>query len=149
MKEKKVLTPPSKLIHLSERFHDGDWFKPRVPRTAAPGEDKKTKRVCFSSSISGAYRAIKDCCWYNVLYVHVPCDIDEIARCGKIFKPTSEQVYDVSETGEYWVKCEVRLKCIGVIRAWDDCHGNVRFRWLERFKEDFKDYAVTITIDDD
>lgn len=148
MKEKKVLTPPSKLIHLSERFHDGDWFIPRVPGTAAPGEDEKIKRVCFSNSISGAYRAIKDCCRYNVLYVHVPCDIGEIVRRGKLFKPTSEQVYDVIETGEYWVKCKVRLKCVGVIKAWVDWNGNVRFRWLERFEEDFKDYEVTILIND-
>ena len=148
MKEKKVLTPPSKLIHLSERFHDGDWFTPRVPGTAAPGEDEKIKRVCFSNSITGAYRAIKDCCWYHVLYVHVPCDIDEIVRRGKLFKPTSEQVYDVRETGEYWVKCKVRLKCIGVIKAWIDSNGNARFRWLERFEEDYKDCVVTIPIDD-
>ena len=132
MKGKTITVSPNRLIHLSERFHDGDWFIPRVPRTAAPNEDKKIKRVCFSNSISGAYRAIKDCCWYNVLYVHVPCDIDEIVRCGKLFKPTSEQVYDVGETGEYWVKCKVRLKCIGSIRIWLDRNDNVRFKWIER-----------------
>ena len=149
MKETKVLICPSKLIHLSEMIHECEVFTPRVPLSAGGNEDTKTKRVCFSNTISGAYRAIRECSWGNVFYVHVPCDgVEDIVRQGKLFKPTKEQVYDVNETGEYWVKCKVKVWCIGIIKAWVDGHDKVRFRWVEKFGK-YKDCVEIITIDDD
>lgn len=133
MKGKTITVSPNRLIHLSDEYHDGEWFIPRVPGSIGPNEDERVKRVCFSTSISGAYRAIKDCCyWHNKFYVHVPYDIEEIARRGKLYKPTVEQVYDVKETGEYWVRCKVKMRCIGSIRIWFDRNDNIRFKWIER-----------------
>jgi hypothetical protein len=90
--------------------------------------------VCFAPSICGAYKAIKDCSYCNKFFVHVPYDLNDIVRRGKLYKPSEEQVCDVRETGEYWVRCRVKLKCIGRIHAWIDCHDNIRFRWLDRYE---------------
>lgn len=65
MKEKRIYNPPKRLIHLSEENHNGEWFKPRVPGSIVincgygeNNEDDTIKRVCFSSSITGAFYAI-------------------------------------------------------------------------------------------
>lgn len=61
MKKGKVISKcPKNLYHLSETNHDGEWFYPRVPESICKemGEDDSTKRVCFSSSICGAFFAI-------------------------------------------------------------------------------------------
>lgn len=61
MKEKRILKIPKKLYHLSELNHDDEWFKPRVPESICDDglEDDKIKRVCFSSSICGAFFCYK------------------------------------------------------------------------------------------
>jgi hypothetical protein len=135
MKEQIIKRVPQRLVHISSENHNEEWFTPRVPGTTGPNEDEKIRRVCFATSICGAYKAIKDCCRFtDKFYVHVPYNLNDIVRRGKLCKPTPEQVYDVRETGECWVRCKVKLKCIGHIHIWCDCHDNVRFKWLAKYE---------------
>ena len=122
MKEKRILKCPKRLIHLSADNHNGEWFKPRVPHSIVinainpeDNEDDITRRVCFSGSITGAFYGISFDGEWQKLYVHIPENIDDIVRRGKLYKPSEEQVFDVDYTDEYWVKCKVKMKCIGYI----------------------------------
>ena len=49
-----------KLFHISEEKHHNRIFKPRIPKSAGVdfGENVTIARICFSSSMSGAYRAM-------------------------------------------------------------------------------------------
>jgi hypothetical protein len=108
-------------------------------------EDQKTRRVCFASSMSGAYRAINDVGYTEKLYVHVPTNLDEIIENGKLVKPSENDVYDVYDTGEYWIKQKVKLKCIGFAEfscnintsMWDlskPDRDRVRIKWIEKYQ---------------
>ena len=134
---------PKKLFHLSIENHDGEWFKPRVPYSIVYSgehkEDDKVKRVCFSSSISGAFFGINFDGYYQKLYVHVPENIENIVKRRKLCKPTDEQVFDVDYTDEYWIKCKVKLKCVGCISIgyrpnWHSYKPKVKFKYLKRFQ---------------
>ena len=48
------------LYHLSEEYHHNKVFKPRIPKSIAIdyNENNTIARVCFSTSMSGAFRAI-------------------------------------------------------------------------------------------
>lgn len=146
MEEKRIYNPPKKLIHLSEDNHNGEWFKPRIPCSvyksygfnAEDDEDCVTRRVCFSGSITGAFYAINFNGEREKLYVHVPENIDDIARRGKLCKPTENQVFDVNYTDEYWVKCKVKMKCIGYITIGytPSIYTNrplCKFKWIEKY----------------
>ena len=145
MKEKRIYNPPKRLIHLSEENHNGEWFKPRVPYSIAwngfgdeDNEDDTIRRVCFSSSITGAFYAISFNGDREKLYVHVPENIDDIARRGKLCKPTEYQVFDVDYTDEYWIKCKVKMKCIGYITIGytPSIYTNrpsCKFKWIEKY----------------
>lgn len=138
MLEKRIYKAPKRLIHLSDENHDGEIFKPRVPDSivVSEHEDDHTRRICFSDSISRAFLAINFKGNYQKLYVHVPVGIEEIVRRGKLCKPTKEQVFDADFTNEYWIKCNVRLKCIGRIYIGYSSHLtdiSIRFKWLERY----------------
>lgn len=126
------------LYHLSEINHNNEVFYPRVPYSIMDEEeyeDQKTKRICFSTTLSGAFRAIQ----FRpdetmVLYVHVPYNINV-----KYYYPTETQVYDCKFTNEVWVKRKTKMKCIGKIRAYyknsDFRHWRpkVRVKWLEKY----------------
>lgn len=144
MLEKVITKCPKRLFHLSEENHDGEYFKPRIPESIIDcgenKEDDKVRRVCFSNSISGAYFAINFDGGYNKLYVHVPENLEDIVRRRKLCIPTDEQVYDAHYCGEYWVKCKVKLKCIGYIKIGYNLHKfcrynkpKVHFKYLERY----------------
>ena len=148
MKEKRILKCPKKLIHLSEENHNGEWFKPRVPDSiyqsfgfnSKDNEDDITRRVCFSGSITGAFYAINFDGKREKLYVHIPENIDDVVKRGKLYKPTIEQVFDVNYTDEYWVKCKVKMKCIGYISigytpSVIENRPKVRFKYLKKFNE--------------
>ena len=135
---------PLRLYHLSEENQDGKVFKPRVPLSAldSDAEDQKTKRVCFASSMAGAYRAI-DCGMYQyIYYVHVPVGLDEIVKNGKLYKPTEKEVADCCSTGEYWILSNVRLKCVGIVRFKylensyfkTGYSQDIRIRWIKKFE---------------
>lgn len=146
MKEKRILIPPKRLIHLSEENHDGEWFKPRVPYSVCTlccdpedQENDTIKRVCFSTSITGAFYAINFNGDPQKLYVHIPENIDDIAKRGKLCKPTEEQVFDADYTDEYWVKCKVKMKCIGYIYItykphWLYNRPPCKFKWIEKYE---------------
>lgn len=142
MKEKRITKKPKILYHLSTENHDGEWFKPRVPLSiyknlcgsSEHDEDDKTKRVCFSRYIRRAFFAISFDGIREHLYVHVPVGLDDIVRRGKLYKPTEEQVFDVSTTDEYWIKCTVKMKCIGKISiAYSGFYPKFKMYWMKRF----------------
>ena len=136
------------LYHLSDLNHDGKTFRPRLPHSKSDDpeyEDQKTRRVCFASSMSGAYRAINDVGYTEKLYVHIPTNLDEIIENGKLVKPSENDVYDVYNTGEYWIKQKVKLKCIGFAEftcsgynnMWDMSkpdRDRVRIKWIEKYQ---------------
>lgn len=140
----KRVKNPINLYHLSVRNHDGEVFHPRVPDSMIDNdkEDDTIKRVCFSSTISGAYRAITfgDACGEEC-YIHIPVNIDSILKKGGVYKPSEELVFDSYFTGEYWVKRPVKLKCIGkakfYYKEWNGFSGpwrpKVKFKWIERY----------------
>lgn len=83
-------------------------LKPCIPEAAVWGyEDKKQKRVCFSTSIKRWLIALSNC--NGLYYVYVP------VNQHKAYSPTPEEVVDVSETSEKWITRPVKVKCIGTI----------------------------------
>ena len=143
MKEKVITKCPKRLFHLSPQNHNGEWFRPRVPDSivsyfnSEDNEDDTVRRVCFSGSISGAFFAISFDGYPKKLNVHVPENIDDIVKRRKLCKPTKEQVFDVNYTDEYWIKCKVKMKCIGYVyisyrdRFFSKPH--VKFKYLKKF----------------
>lgn len=133
----KRIDKVSKLYHLSPDNHDGEVFHPRVPDSIIYGEeDSKHNRVCFSPTMSGCFRSISGCCT-EVLYVHVPININEILKRGGLYKPSPNLVPDVDETNEHWCRRPVKLKCIGKAK-FRMKHGYcqkplVEINWLEKF----------------
>lgn len=132
MKEKRITKKPKILYHLSTENHDGEWFKPRVPlsiyknsyRSSEHDEDDKIRRVCFSRYIRRAFYAISFDGLREHLYVHVPVGLDEIVRRGKLYKPTDE----------YWIKCRVKMKCIGKISiTYSGFYPKFKVYWMKRF----------------
>lgn len=90
---------------------------PRIPRNPIDEfEDTTTPRVCFSSTIAGAYRAVQQWGGYCDMYVYEPLNIDKIVEDGNLIKCTKEMVCDVDITNEYWITCPVRLRLINKIR---------------------------------
>ena len=66
--------------HLLEINHNNEVFYPRVPYSIMDDEeyeDQKSKRICFSTTLSGAYRAIQFRPNESMeLYVHIPLEIE-------------------------------------------------------------------------
>ena len=95
------------LFHLSP-IPNLTVLTPRIPEAAVWGyEDKKQKRVCFSTSIKRCLTALSDC--NGQYYVYVP------VNQHKAYSPTPTEVVDVSETNEKWITRPVKVKCIGAI----------------------------------
>lgn len=98
------------LYHLSPVNHNGKTFYPRIPKTAATGEDLLTPRVCFAPTIKQAVIAINpagDFMSEYEYFVHVP------VNCNNVHIPTEMEVPDVDDTNEVWICSPVKLKCIG------------------------------------
>ena len=78
-----------KLFHLSEINQNNKIFKPRIPKTILyEGENNTIARICFSSSMSGAFRAISfnyDNFWSEPLYVHIPETIEKAIEEEEMF----------------------------------------------------------------
>ena len=95
------------LFHLSP-IPNLTVLTPRIPEAAVWGyEDKKQKRVCFSTSIKRCLIALSDC--NGQYYVYVP------VNQHKAYSPTPTEVVDVSETNVKWITRPVKVKCIGAI----------------------------------
>lgn len=134
------------LYHLSDTNHNNRIFKPRIPASAAGdcGENTTIARICFSSSMSGAYRAIEfDECrgWSYPLYVHVPENIEAAILNKNVIVPHEDLVFDVHYTNEHWVREKVKLKCIGKARfkftrrSYMDSNlrTKIAIRWIEKY----------------
>lgn len=135
-----------RLYHLSVDNHNNRIFKPRIPHSAADdcGENITIARICFSSSMSGAYRAIEfDECkgWSYPLYVHVPEIISNAVENKNVIVPHKDLVFDVHFTNEHWVREKVKLKCIGKAqfkytkRSYldDNLRTKIRIKWIEKY----------------
>ena len=85
------------------------------------GENWRAKRVCVSTSIDGALTALLSSdseAFGKHLFVHVPDDMCALeSKKKKIFIPTSKMLPDVDATGERWIKCPVKMRCIGEIEV--------------------------------
>ena len=137
-----------KLYYFSENNHNGEIMIPHIPSTIVMGEygdilemeERETKRVPFSKTISGAFLSINFDGRYEELFLHVPENIDDISYEDIVF-PTKEQVWDGDYTKEVWVTSPVKMKCIGKMligydlskTTWDDWRPSVKFRWIEKY----------------
>lgn len=112
------------LYHLSDKNHDNETFIPRqLPKwRAMEGENWRAKRICVSTSIDGALTALLSSDsepFGKHLFVHVPEDIALLESKNKIFTPSKDKLPDVEVTGERWLKCPAKMKCIGEIEVLD------------------------------
>ena len=102
-------------LFLSEQDMDGEVIVPRIPHnyfTENYYEDTITPRVCLSSTIEGALKAISSKRKIGTeFYVHTP-----MHECT-VYHPTEQQVPGCKLTGEVWSKEPVRLTTIGKIRV--------------------------------
>ena len=146
-KNMKRVKHPINLYHISLKNHNGEVFHPRIPEVYNNDEDDTISRVCFSSTISGAYRAItfEDTCGEEC-YVHIPTNIDSLIKRGSVYKPNTNLVWDADFTNEYWVRRPVKLKCIGKAKfyykdrsSWiGPWRPRVDFKWIEKYTENDK-----------
>ena len=125
--------------------------------------ERKVKRVCFSDSITRALYSIFPNGAYDAdFYVHVPN-----SDC-KVYKTTSDDIYDADITHELWIKEPVQMKCIGKIHVngvSDKTHTidvdkdkagygkkkyhETRWNWVEKYEKDETLYESYISEDDD
>lgn len=110
------------LVFLSSR---SDWDKrtitPRIPDNYLIRngfEDATTPRVCFSTSIGKALRALSQNLNGMEFYVYIPNNSDY-----KVITPTKDQVPDVELTNERWVLDPVILRNVGKIKVLGDVGG--------------------------
>ena len=134
-----------KLYHISEENHNNRVFKPRIPLSPLDeGENKTIARICFSTSLSGAFRALtfQDRGWSHEYYVHIPTDITKAVENSNVIKPSIDLVIDQEYTSEYWVREKVTLKCIGIAKfryinfnSWfGPFRTKVKIKWVKKFE---------------
>lgn len=129
------------LYHISEDNHNGRIFKPRIPASTLNEENRTIARICFSTSISGAFRAIGfwDGGWSYPYYVHVPENINKLVVKNKVIIPHEDLVPDQKITNEYWVRDKIKLKCIGMVSLKYDVRkfyrnrSKVKIKWIEKY----------------
>ena len=156
---------PKHIYHISYINHDGETFEPRTydNDNVKNGMERKVKRVCFSDSITRALYSIFPNGAYDAdFYVHVPN-----SDC-KVYKTTSDDIYDADITHELWIKEPVQMKCIGKIHVngvSDKTHTidvdkdkagygkkkyhETRWNWVEKYEKDETLYESCISEDDD
>lgn len=96
-----------KIYHVSSAKNATISLSPRVPNnfmTQNGFEDNKTARVCVSTSVDGALKAMSMNLKGKTLYVY-SADIPN----AEIYKPTMSEVPDAHITGERWIKRPVTL----------------------------------------
>jgi hypothetical protein len=130
------------LYHISEDNHDRKMFKPRIPASTLEEENRTIARICFSTSMSGAFRALGfwDCSgWSYPYYVHVPENINKLVINNKVIIPSEDLVPDQKTTNEYWVRDKIKLKCIGLVRfKYDERksyrnRSKIHIKWIEKY----------------
>lgn len=94
---------------------------PRVPENIIDGyEDDRVKRVCFSTSITGALRGIESD--GEDYYVYSPSK-----EVNFWHKPSIDEVVDVKYTHEVWCLNQIQVKLLGKIKTWVVSKNNVFF----------------------
>lgn len=120
----KMIDYPLELYHLSPTPLDGRILTPRVPEYRLYDEDNQIERVCFSTSVKGAFRAIPGCNDvvmgyskqdYVTMFVHIPVEDDGFWDDGRIAIPSDMLVPDTKITGEVWIMKPVELVCVAEI----------------------------------
>ena len=122
--EEKCLTH-DKYFFLSEKNMNGETLQPRIPEnflTKNGYEDNKTKRVCFSTSIDGALKALSQNLKGKTFYVHTPSTNISVKT------PSISEVPDSKITNEVWCLDPVKLSMIGKIHVIKD-DGNPGYRY--------------------
>lgn len=117
------------LFHLSSK-DDLNVLFPRVPTCPFQDENGKTvedtsvKRVCFSTSITGALHAIQHRAYPEngdirqfVYVVPMPQDIQKRKKCrnGLWKRPNFREVPDAYDTGEIWVLKPIKVVGVGEV----------------------------------
>ncbi len=119
----KMIDYPLELYHLSPTPLDGRILTPRVPEYRLYDEDNQIERVCFSTSVKGAFRAIPGCNdvvmsyskqSYVTMFVHIPVEDDGFWD-DRIAIPSKSFVADSEYTGEVWIMKPVELICVAEI----------------------------------
>ena len=97
------------------------------------GEDWRVPRICVADSIDGAVSALVDSmsCYTGIkLWVHVPCNLADLFKSNKVYRPSLRQVPDSEVTGEHWLKAPAKLRAIGQIVVEDvDASSNLHYIW--------------------
>ena len=131
------------LYHLSMINHDGETFKPRVPKSAGTfyfnkdtgkasykkdknarevKEEIKTPRITFGRSIQGCMNGVPFANSRMIWYVHKPINVDT-----KYLKPASvSDVPDRDTSNEMWYLKPIKVKCIGMIFVSKNKYSPVR-----------------------
>lgn len=125
---------PLKLFHISFYNHNLPiTYSPRIPSNTMDGEDNVTKRVCFSTAITGCIRAIQQDVRRDDLYfVYSPV---KKTQDLSLHKPSTKEVPDVKDTREWWCLEDVELKCIGEILITKKIRGRFHWRWTKRIND--------------
>lgn len=107
---------------------------PRVPNSAATGENKTIKRVCFAPTIKSALAADPLQTYGRILYVYKAVSVNE----RYVYKPTTKEVPDAGFTHEVWYLAPVNVKKIAVIVVGDPYKRKV---WVDP-NDIFEDYST-------
>lgn len=134
-----------RLYHISEN-PNLTVMTPRIPnnRLVREGYENGTiGRVCFAPNIDYAIAAAPRGKAGELLYVYIPTSVDKSA----IYRPTPQEVPDVTYTHEIWYLKPVTVKKVGVILVGDAYleqrflgpgsykkHFILRFQKFKRFK---------------
>ena len=133
--ESKSSDPGLKLYHLSYgQPVASKTLTPRVPDNEFVEwgvEDGKTKRVCFSTSISKATLAMGRCKEGQELHVYEvdPSSVDQALLMKHIVTPSKDQVPDVGITKEVWCTIPVKVKYTKTIKL-----TSIKHEYVLKFK---------------
>lgn len=120
------------LFHVSEKDLDGDTLYPRVPDNYLVRngyEDRVTRRVSFSKTVSGALRGLSADIKGKVFNVYSP------TQSPTVVIPSIEQVPDVQITEEIWVVERVTIKKVGVIVVGDATQTSYKYNYGDQTAE--------------
>ena len=104
------LTDTIKLYHISVNRLGDEVFYPRVPNERAQFEDDTIPRICVSTSVRGCIKGLGIDGTHHHVFLYTPVEYKGKKIKGHIFKPTVDEVPDVVETREKWIKRCSRVK---------------------------------------
>lgn len=117
------------LYNVTFRLNDeSEYLVPKVPYTAAPDEDRVTKRICFADTIEHCLQAIGHRDLYEGCYIVVRSVDENGLDPFKLVTPEelfdTGKVPDALENNEYWYLDEVAVnREIYMVEHFDYEHG--------------------------